>query len=118
MGDERVTAPGGESPYTSRAPSSGLSAVSFASEGVREGFVTNEGTAADDVRVLADAAAAIARSGDLDAALGRLISLAARASGARAGAFLLQDPDLASLQLAVSTGLEEAGRVALAEAFL
>ncbi len=65
-------------------------------------------------RAFAEGAAAVARASDLDAALVRLLALAVQATGASAGAFLLQDPDLASLQLAVSTGLDEAARERLA----
>ena len=61
----------------------------------------------DAGHMLAESAAAIAHASDLDSALARLMALAIEATGATFGAFLLQDPDLATLQLATSRGLDE-----------
>lgn len=67
----------------------------------------------DAGRMLAESAAAIAHASDLDSALARLLALATEAANATFGAFLLQDPDLTTLQLAASRGLDEPARAAL-----
>ena len=66
--------------------------------------------------MLAEVAAALARTDDLDAGLGSLLTVAGRAVGAPVGAVYLQDPDRAGLQLAVTIGLDQARRAAVEEA--
>ena len=72
----------------------------------------------DPLSVLAAAAAALARSSDLDETLTALLELAAATGGAEAAAVFLQDPDRPDLQLAASIGLspEDATRLAAAVA--
>jgi diguanylate cyclase (GGDEF)-like protein len=74
--------------------------------------VTNEqGGAPSPIQLLSDAAAAIARSADLDSALERLLGLATEALDASIGVVYLQDPDRVELQLGVAVGVtEELGR--------
>ena len=57
--------------------------------------------------VLTEAAAAVARSTDLDAAVERLLELALDSLGAAAGAAYLQDPDRVELQPGVVVGRED-----------
>jgi diguanylate cyclase (GGDEF)-like protein len=66
--------------------------------------------------VIAEVAAALARTDDLDAGLGRLLSVAGTSVGAPVGAIYLQDPDRAGLQLAVTIGLDPAHRSAVEDA--
>lgn len=66
--------------------------------------------------VLAEVAAALARTDDLDTGLGRLLTVAGSAVGAPVGAVYLQDPDRAGLQLAVTIGLDAARRSAVEDA--
>ena len=66
--------------------------------------------------ILAGVAAALAQTDDLDAGLGRLLSLAGTSVGAPVAAVYLQDPDRAGLQLAVTIGLDAAHRSAVEDA--
>ena len=66
--------------------------------------------------MLAEVAAALARTDDLDAGLGRLLTVAGTSVGAPVGAVYLQDPDRAGLQLAVTIGLDPAHRSAVEDA--
>lgn len=66
--------------------------------------------------ILAEVAAALARTDDLDAGLGRLLAVAGTSVGAPVGAVYLQDPDRAGLQLAVTIGLDPAHRSAVEDA--
>ena len=59
----------------------------------------------DPLAVLTAAAGALARASDLDEALGALLAVGADATGARAAAVFLQDPDRPDLQLAASVGI-------------
>ena len=59
----------------------------------------------DPQSVLAEAAAIVARTSDLDAALEALLQLAIDAAGGSDAAVFLQDPDRPDLQLAASAGL-------------
>jgi diguanylate cyclase (GGDEF)-like protein len=77
-----------------RCPSRQESPVSDVTEPVR-----------DPQSVLAEAAAIVARSSDLDAALEVLLQLAIDAAGGSDAAVFLQDPDRPDLQLAASAGL-------------
>jgi diguanylate cyclase (GGDEF)-like protein len=60
----------------------------------------------DPATMLNDAAAALAAGDNVDAMLGRLLTLATGAVAAPVGAIYLQDPDRAGLQLAVTIGLD------------
>jgi diguanylate cyclase (GGDEF)-like protein len=62
--------------------------------------------------LLVESAAALAASDDLDATVARLLEIAAGALGASFAAVTLQDPDRAELQVAVTVGVDEAGRSA------
>ena len=59
----------------------------------------------DPQSILAEAAAIVARTSDLDAALEALLQLAIDAAGGSDAAVFLQDPDRPDLQLAASSGL-------------
>ena len=59
----------------------------------------------DPQSILAEAAAIVARTSDLDAALDALLQLAIDAAGGSDAAVFLQDPDRPDLQLAASEGL-------------
>ena len=59
----------------------------------------------DPQSILAEAAAIVARTSDLDAALEALLQLAIDAAGGSDAAVFLQDPDRPDLQLAASAGL-------------
>jgi diguanylate cyclase (GGDEF)-like protein len=65
---------------------------------------------------LVGVADALARTEDLDAGLGRLLSIAGVSVGAPVAAVYLQDPDRAGLQLAVTIGLDPAHRTAVEDA--
>ena len=67
--------------------------------------VSNEESASGQLQLLSDAAAALARSKDLDAAVERLLTLATEALGASVGIVYLQDPDRVELQLGVAVGV-------------
>jgi diguanylate cyclase (GGDEF)-like protein len=71
--------------------------------------------ARDPHSILADAAAIVARTSDLDAALERLLPLAVDAAAATDAVVFLQDPDRPELQLAASAGIaaDAAERLAL-----
>ena len=69
--------------------------------------MTNERGVPSPTQLLADAAAAIARSADLDSALEHLLGLAADALGATIGVVYLQDPDRVELQLGVAIGVTD-----------
>ncbi len=56
------------------------------------------------IRVLADAAASLARGTDLDAAIGGLIAGAADSTGAALAALFVQDPEVGGLQLVAAHG--------------
>ncbi len=60
--------------------------------------------------LLAQSAAALAATDDLDTGVGRLLEIVVAALDASAGVVTLQDPDRADLQVAVTIGLDEAGR--------
>jgi diguanylate cyclase (GGDEF)-like protein len=77
-----------------RCPSRQESPVSDVTEPVR-----------DPQSILAEAAAIVARTSDLDAALEALLQLAIDAAGGSDAAVFLQDPDRPDLQLAASAGL-------------
>ncbi len=62
--------------------------------------------------LLAQGAAALAATDDLDAGVARLLEIVAGALGASFAAVTLQDPDRADLQVAVTLGVDEAGRAA------
>ena len=62
--------------------------------------------------LLAQGAAALAATDDLDTGVGRLLEIVAGALGASFAAVTLQDPDRADLQVAVTVGADEAGRAA------
>lgn len=66
--------------------------------------------------MLGGVADALARTEDLDAGLGRLLSLAGTSVGGPVAAVYLQDPDRAGLQLAVTIGLDPAHRSAVEDA--
>jgi diguanylate cyclase (GGDEF)-like protein len=66
--------------------------------------------------ILVGVADALARTDDLDAGLGRLVSIAGTSVGAPVAAVYLQDPDRAGLQLAVTIGLDAAHRSAVEDA--
>jgi len=66
--------------------------------------------------ILAEVAGALARTDDLDAGLGQLLTVAGTGVGAPVGAVYLQDPDRAGLQLAVTIGLDPAHRAAVEDA--
>lgn len=70
--------------------------------------MTNEETASGQLQLLSEAADALARSPDLDAAVERLLALAVDTLGASLGVVYLQDPDRAGLQLGVTVGVDEA----------
>ena len=63
--------------------------------------------------LLAQGAAALAATDDLDAGVGRLLEILSGALGASSAAVTLQDPDRADLQVAVTVGVDETGRAAL-----
>ena len=65
--------------------------------------------------VLTEAAAAVARSTDLDAAVERLLELALDSLGAAAGAAYLQDPDRVELQPGVFVGHDQRLKATLPE---
>jgi diguanylate cyclase (GGDEF)-like protein len=65
---------------------------------------------------LESGAAAIARSADLDEALGSLVGSAASVVGATSAAISLQDPDQPAPELTFTIGLDAAGQSALASA--
>jgi diguanylate cyclase (GGDEF)-like protein len=67
----------------------------------------------DPATILQGAATALAAGDDVDATLGRLLTLATGAVGAPVGAIFLQDPDRAGLQLAVTIGLDDERRAAV-----
>lgn len=66
--------------------------------------------------ILGGVADALARTEDLDAGLGRMLSIAGTSVGAPVAAVYLQDPDRAGLQLAVTIGLDPAHRSAVEDA--
>jgi diguanylate cyclase (GGDEF)-like protein len=66
--------------------------------------------------ILAEVAAALAGTDDLDTGLGRLLTVAGTAVGGPVGAVYLQDPDRSGLQLAVTIGLDPAHRTAVEDA--
>jgi diguanylate cyclase (GGDEF)-like protein len=66
--------------------------------------------------ILADVAGALAHTDDLDAGLGRLLTIAGTSVGAPVGAVYLQDPDRAGLQLAVTIGLDATHRGSVEDA--
>ncbi len=68
---------------------------------------------ADPLAILSSAAAIVALGTDLDATLAGLLGAATEAVGASFGVVYLQDPDRSELQVAVTTGLDEAARTAL-----
>ena len=65
------------------------------------------------LRTLLQGADALARDGDLDGSVARLLELISTALEAPIGAVYLQDPDRIELQLAVSIGLSEDERMTL-----
>jgi diguanylate cyclase (GGDEF)-like protein len=67
----------------------------------------------DPATILQGAASALAAGDDVDATMGRLLTLATGAVGAPVGAIFLQDPDRAGLQLAVTIGLDDERRNAV-----
>lgn len=69
--------------------------------------VTNEETPSGQLQLLSEAADALARSPDLDAAVERLLTLAVETLGASLGVVYLQDPDRVELQLGVTVGVDE-----------
>jgi diguanylate cyclase (GGDEF)-like protein len=75
--------------------------------------VPTKGIRKGPLPVLAEAAAALARSADLDAAVERLLELALESLGAAAGAAYLQDPDRLDLQPGVTAGTDEGLRATL-----
>jgi len=60
--------------------------------------------------LLAQAAATLAATDDLDASVGRLLELASEALGAPYAAVTLQDPDRAQLQVEIAVGTPAAGQ--------
>jgi diguanylate cyclase (GGDEF)-like protein len=64
------------------------------------------------IDLLAESAAALVASDDLDATVARLLGLAAGALGATFAAVTLQDSDRVQLQVAVTVGADAAGRAA------
>ncbi|HVA85639.1 MAG TPA: GGDEF domain-containing protein [Candidatus Saccharimonadales bacterium] len=68
------------------------------------------------LQTLVQSADALARDGDLDAFVARLLELISTTLEASIGAVYLQDPDRTDLQLAVSKGLSDEERTALEEA--
>ncbi len=68
----------------------------------------------DPLAVLTASAAALARASDLDEALSALLAVGIDATGARAAAVFLQDPDRPELQLGASVGIapDDAARFA------
>lgn len=61
---------------------------------------------ATQIEALSDAAAALARATDLDAAVGAILESAVRGTGAVAGAIFLRHPDRRELYLATNVGLD------------
>ena len=66
--------------------------------------MTRERGPREPLHILAEAAATLARSADLDVAVERLLSLGTGALRASLGVVYLQDPDRANLELAVAVG--------------
>lgn len=66
--------------------------------------------------ILAEVAAALADGDDVDAILGRLLTAAMAAVGAPVGVLYLQDQDRSDLQVALTIGLDDARRAAVAAA--
>jgi diguanylate cyclase (GGDEF)-like protein len=62
--------------------------------------------------LLAQGAAVLAATDDLDAGVARLLEIVAGSLGATSAAVTLQDPDRADLQVAVTVGLDDAERAA------
>ncbi len=75
--------------------------------------MTNEETSSGELRLLADAAAALARSSDLDVAVERLLTLGVETLGGSLGVVYLQDPDRVELLLGVTVGVDETLGLAL-----
>jgi diguanylate cyclase (GGDEF)-like protein len=69
--------------------------------------MTSDRGATASLQLVGDAAAALARSGDLDSAVETLLGLLAQAVGADVAIAYLQDPDRADLQLGVAIGLDQ-----------
>ena len=67
--------------------------------------MTNEQGRSGQLQLLTEAAAALARSSDLDVAVERLLSLAVDMLGGSLGVVYLQDPDRVELQLGVAVGV-------------
>lgn len=70
----------------------------------------------DPFTVLAAGSAAIARGGDLDAALGEIVGGAVAATGASSAAISLQDPDRPAPELTFTIGLDADGQASLVAA--
>jgi diguanylate cyclase (GGDEF)-like protein len=67
--------------------------------------VTNDESPSGELQLLTDAAATLARSSDLDAAVERLLALAVETLAASLGVVYIQDPDRVELQLVVAVGV-------------
>ena len=67
--------------------------------------VSNEEGPSGQLQLLSAAAAALARSADLDATVHRLLTMAIEMTGASVGIVYLQDPDRVELQLGVAVGV-------------
>jgi len=77
--------------------------------------VTHESASgtSSSARLLGEVTAALARSGTVDDALGRLLTLAGSVAGAPVAVLVLQDSDRPDLQLVLSIGLDDARRMAV-----
>src|SRR5437868_13748137 len=75
--------------------------------------MTSDRGATASLQFVGDAAAALARSGDLDTAVEALLGLTVDALAADVAVAYLQDPDRAELQLGVAVGLDQAAGASL-----
>jgi diguanylate cyclase (GGDEF)-like protein len=75
--------------------------------------VTNQETPSGQLQLLSEAAAALARSSDLDTAVQQLLDLAVDTLGGSLGVVYLQDPDRVELQLGVTVGVDDTLEAAL-----
>src|SRR5436190_6834255 len=75
--------------------------------------MTSDRGATASLQFVGDAAAALARSGDLDMAVEALLGLTVDAVAADVAIAYLQDPDRAELQVGVAVGLDQAAGASL-----
>jgi diguanylate cyclase (GGDEF)-like protein len=81
---------------------------------VQESNVSDDPLPSDPRASLVAAIAAVAEGADLDGALSGLLKVTETALGASMGAFLIADPDRATMVLAASAGMDEAADARLA----